>query len=197
MKSIVNFINESNSDLYNPITSEDIKKSINKLDPSEWAKINTSKITDMSFLFNGYRGKFGDISKWDVSNVKNMQGMFAYSLFNGDISNWDVSNVENMEEMFANSPFNKDISKWDVHNVKNMKAMFTYSNFDQDISKWDVSNVKNMDNMFRGSQFSKDLSKWDISSVESFSDMFTGCPLDVSKSKKLPKWYENDFSWLK
>ena len=38
----------------------------------------------------------GDLSKWDISNVKNMKGMF----FNcmqlksvGDLSNWDVSNV--------------------------------------------------------------------------------------------------------
>jgi surface protein len=32
----------------------------------------------------------GDISKWDVSSVQNMRGMFNKSKFNGDISNWTV-----------------------------------------------------------------------------------------------------------
>ena len=37
------------------------------------------------------------ISKWDISNVTNMSGMF-YNCenFNQDISRWDISNVTNM-----------------------------------------------------------------------------------------------------
>ena len=46
----------------------------------------------------------GDISKWNVSNVKDMNCMFAYSKFNGDISNWDVSNVEYTKGMFMGCP---------------------------------------------------------------------------------------------
>ena len=42
----------------------------------------------------------GDLSKWNVSKVKDMYGMFAHSVFNGDISGWDVSRVEDMNEMF-------------------------------------------------------------------------------------------------
>ena len=41
------------------------------------------------------KSKFnGDISKWDVSMLKDMNWMFYKSKFNGDISNWDVSKVE-------------------------------------------------------------------------------------------------------
>ena len=54
-----------------------------------------------------YGSKFnGDISQWDVSNVKDMIYMFDESKFNGDISKWNVSNVEDMECMFSDSKFN-------------------------------------------------------------------------------------------
>ena len=76
--------------------------------------INTSKITDMSYLFRGSNFD-GDISKWDVSNVRNMRRMFSYSHFtgeNGGISKWNVRRVKDMYEMFENSHFNSDISDW-------------------------------------------------------------------------------------
>ena len=83
--------------------------------------IDVSQITDMSYLFSaelkGYDlHKFnGTISKWDVSNVKNMCSMFCGSHFNRNISKWDVSKVENMICMFAhNKLFNQDISKWKI-----------------------------------------------------------------------------------
>jgi surface protein len=72
--------------------------------------------------------------------------------FNGDLSNWDVSNVKYMSGMFERAfSFNGDISKWDVSNVKDMSHMFERAeSFNGDISKWDVSNVKYMHNMFDG-----------------------------------------------
>lgn len=99
--------------------------------------IDTSKITDMSFLFDG--SKFnGDISKWNVSNVTNMGNMFYDSEFNGNISKWNVSKVEYMNEMFAYSKFNGNISKWNVAKVTNMEEMFEKSEFDdiRILSKW-------------------------------------------------------------
>jgi surface protein len=133
-----------------------------------------SRVTDLSDLFaDRLLCRFnGDISGWDVSNVKNMSGMFDGSQFNGDISNWDVSSVEDMSGMFTKSMFNKNISKWNVRNVKNMSGMFDGSQFNGDISKWDVGNVKNMSGMFDGSQFNGDISKWDVGNVEDMSWMF-------------------------
>ena len=46
----------------------------------------------------------GKISKWNVSNVKNMVDMFSHSKFNNDISNWDVSNVEYNLYIFKSCP---------------------------------------------------------------------------------------------
>jgi surface protein len=45
---------------------------------------------DAMFEFSEFNG---DISKWDVSNVRHMGSMFMYSQFNGNINNWNTSNV--------------------------------------------------------------------------------------------------------
>ena len=95
----------------------------------------------------------GDISKWDVSSVTGMSGMFQGAVsFNGDISKWDVSSVTDMSAMFSNAQsFNGDISKWDVSSVTSMHSTFRQTKlFNGDISKWDVSRVTDMDYMFYG-----------------------------------------------
>ena len=66
-----------------------------------------------------------DLNDIDTSKITDMSYLFAYTNFNGDISNWDVSNVTNMGYMFYDcKSFNKDISKWDVFKVTNMHGMF-------------------------------------------------------------------------
>ena len=66
-----------------------------------------------------------DISKWDVSSVTNMQGLFGFTSFNGDLAKWDVSRVTDMGRMFMQAKlFNRDISKWDVSSAIAMDDMF-------------------------------------------------------------------------
>src|SRR5690554_2802743 len=72
-----------------------------------------------------------------------MEGLFRGLDFVGNISNWDVGNVKYMSWMFYNSSFNQDISNWDVSNVKSMRGMFYESKFNQDISNWNI-NLKNL-----------------------------------------------------
>ena len=103
---------------YHPKNREEFMDLIEKLlkergNDADLNDIDTSKITDMSYLFTFGRKNFnGDISKWNTSNVKNMKWMFIDSKFNGDISNWDVSNVKDMEDMFENCPLEKNPPKW-------------------------------------------------------------------------------------
>ena len=163
MKKINTYITEKlkirkSSYKYFPKTKEELKVIIIQLikergNESDFNDIDTSKITDMSelFDFDGIEEFNGDISKWDVSNVTNMRYMFyECESFNQDISNWDVSKVTNMGYMFYEcKSFNQDISGWDVSNVTSMFSMFYWcKSFNQDISGWDVSNVTNMGYIF-------------------------------------------------
>ena len=101
---------------YHPKDKHELKELVKKLikergDDADLNDIDTSEITDMSFMFEN--SKFnGDITNWDVSNVKNMSYMLANSEFNNDISHWNVSNVIKMRGMFYNSPLEKNPPKW-------------------------------------------------------------------------------------
>lgn len=50
--------------------------------------------------------------------------MFAESEFNGNISEWNVSNVKILDSMFEDSKFNKDISNWKIDSDTSFKNMF-------------------------------------------------------------------------
>ena len=104
MKSITTYINEAlklgkSRYKYHPKTKEELQDILKQLieergNKGNFNDIDTSTITDMSYLF-AHLDFNGDISKWDVSNVKYMNCMFYYCIsFNQDISNWDVSGVK-------------------------------------------------------------------------------------------------------
>ena len=115
--------------------------------------IDTSKITDMSYLFFADKRDLRnlDISKWDTSNVTDMRSMFyGCNKFNFDLSRWDTSKVEHMECMFSECfKFNSDLSKWDVRRVEDMHLMFSKCyKFNCDLSKWKVNSTVCMQRMF-------------------------------------------------
>ena len=140
--------------------------------------IDTSLITDMSFLF--FQSYFnGDISAWNVSSVESMTHMFNGSIFNCDLSMWNTSKVQNMSCMFARSRFNGDIGEWNTVNVRDMYQMFSQSDFNNDISNWNVENVKNSEMMFFDSVFNQDLSNWSFCSAISISYIFSNCSAPV------------------
>ena len=128
---------------YHPKDKDELMKLLDKLIKErglegDFNDIDTSNITDMSMLFTFSRQNFnGDISNWDVSNVKDMHFMFADTKFAGDISKWDVSNVENMNNMFYGcNDFDCDLNNWNVKNVKNMQYMFDYSLLEKNPPRW-------------------------------------------------------------
>ncbi len=156
--------------------------------PTNNYNIVTTRVTNMTALFEFNIFFNSDISHWDTSNVTNMARMFSNARdFNQPLNDWDVSNVTDMELMFHArnnyySNFNQPLNNWDVSKVRNMRGMFgTYSgdgrnsrrDFNQDIGDWDVSNVINMEGMFKAAEkFNQDLSDWDVSKVTDMALMF-------------------------
>ena len=128
---------------------------------------------------------FGPINDWCVTNVSNMEGVFAQieKVDNRriDLSKWDVSNVTNMKQMFLWCDlYIQGLNKWDVSKVTNMESMFhRCTNFNQSLDSWNVSNVSNMDHMFFDcKKFRNDsLKYWNVSSKTSRKKMFDGSPI--------------------
>lgn len=85
--------------------------------------IDVSHVTDMSGLFDSARGCSRDeddeADAAELDRKAKKRGMF-----NGDISRWDVSNVKDMFRMFFGSKFKGDISKWNMSKVKSKEYMF-------------------------------------------------------------------------
>ena len=197
MKSLNQFIIESITKNKFPKNKKELISNIKELigkGVTDLNCIDTSKITDMSYLFDRELSKIKNIniSNWDVSNVENMHSMFIYcENFEGKgLENWDVSNVKDMGHMFDGcKKFDCDLSGWNVSNVKNMGDMFANcENFKgKGLENWDVRNVTDMYRMFFNCKnFNCNLSKWNVSNVENMLYLFDNC----TSLKNTPRWYK-------
>jgi len=162
------------------------------------SKLNTSRVIDMSYMFCSTY-EIPDISNFDTSNLKNMEGIFMKARFDyplPDLSKWNISNVTNISYIFREWPypiFLSGISKWNTKNVKYMKGIFMNSNYlisIPDISKWNTSNVMDISYMFCCCCDLKSLSKiskWNISNVTNISNIFCEC-YSLSSLPDISKW---------
>lgn len=111
---------------YTPKTFQELKWLVD--DESVYlGDIDTSLITDMSFLFSySNRKDFSGIEKWDVSNVECFLSMFyACKTFNEPLEGWNVSSAIEMGAMFFGCKnFNQSLNNWDIRNVEDMDSMF-------------------------------------------------------------------------
>ena len=82
----------------------------------------------MEYIFAGASAFNHDLSKWDVSAVTNIGGMFCSArAFNQDLSKWDVSAVTVMKAMFLRAlSFNRELCgvAW-VNSKADKTDMFT------------------------------------------------------------------------
>ena len=184
-------VNSKSKIEYFPQTKNELKDIIVKVCKESTDKecvnlniIDTSKITDLSFLFthsyikNALKGRDIEISDWDVSNVKDFHCMFDFYGLSNDSSD----------------KFNFDLSKWDVSNGRDFNCMFTgLKSFEgKGLENWNMENAISISHMFRGcKKLNCDLSKWTLKDLQKgeyiyvFDDTFF--PTD-----KMPK-YKNRY----
>lgn len=102
-----------------------------------------SEVTSMSQMFRGAEiESFPFLEQWDVSQIKDMSGMFhSTDNFNSPLNNWDVSNVENMSNMFYNAlKFNQPLDHWNIGKVNNMEGFLHNAvSFNQSLEEWTLS----------------------------------------------------------
>lgn len=139
-------------------------------------KWNTSKIKDMTSIFDTARAFNQDISNWDISNVETMDFMFTRAeAFNQDISNWNTKNVKSMRGLFKETKqFNQNLNNWKTSNVTDMSSIFESSEaFNNKISNWDTSSVLYMSNMFQKTKvFDSQIGSWNTKKVIKMDNMF-------------------------
>ena len=150
-------------------------------DISGW---DTSNVISMYAVFHHAPYDFNqDISKWDVSSVRNFKLSFAITRtiddptqeFSADITGWDTGEGIIFDDMFRSfNAFNQDIGNWNLANALSTKGMFSFTQFNQDIGSWDVSKVRDMSLMFLGNAaFNQDVGDWDVGKVEDMNQMFS------------------------
>lgn len=148
------------------------------------AKLDTSRVADMSNLFYGCGGiQELDISSFDTSNVTDMSGMFegCTNLVDLNLGTIDTCNVENMQRMFCECWMLESVDAlFDTSNVTTMKSMFdNCMNISRiDVSNFDTSNVTDMSFMFYncwGQLANLDLSNFNTQNVIDMSYMFSSC----------------------
>ena len=113
--------------------------------------------------------------------------MFYKSKFNRNISLWNVSNVKFMEGMFCNSRFNKNISQWDVSNVIDMSNLFSRSKFNQDLSEWKPISLLTKNRIFKNSSLEKKnkLPYWAEVEIESIKSAINSYEMNKKLIKQL------------
>lgn len=173
------YLNTNSSMMFFSGDSEQKIKNILELDLS---KFDTSRVTNMSHMFNGMRNITTlNLSNFNTSNVTNMGGMFfnMTNLTAFNFSNFDTSKVTDMGSMFygMSSLTTLDLSNFNTSQVTIMGGMFfNMTNLTTlNLSNFDTSNVTDMRSMFNGmtNLASLDISSFNTKNVENMSGMFS------------------------
>lgn len=144
--------------------------------------LDTSKVTNMMFMFCESKLPDIDFSSFDTSNVEFMSGAFESSSFkNIDLSMCDFSKCIYFSGTFANSYNLKkvNLSGVDASKTEIMNSMFENCYFLEEVNMtlMKVESVTNTDKMFYSCRSIKDLdfSGWKTTNLKDCYQMFSVC----------------------
>jgi len=156
-----------------------INEAISEINPifkvTRWGTLGLKSLSYALQLMIGSAG----IPRSIPSTVTNLVGMFYRSYYNGDhLATWNVSNVTDMEYMFAGAEIFTGIGleNWNISRVTSMNNMFGEAPvFNGNIKSWfsspnptltvDVTEMVGAFASTAGSDFSQDLSGWTLKST--------------------------------
>ena len=116
---------------------------------------DTSKVEDFSVMFEGARAKTIDVSTFNTKSGVYFGGMFRATLPETlDIRHFDTSNAEILTEMFAGSKVKTlDLRHFDTSKTHFMNLMFSEAEATTiDISRFNFGNVYDVSGMFAGAK---------------------------------------------
>lgn len=152
-KKLANMIHATNKTVYDIVFNE-----VEKLGPNaDLNHIDMHDVTTFVFKDDGKHTPFKTFTDDDFyDDWEPLRFGNDWEYFNGDISQWDVSNVKYMCSLFEGCErFNCDISKWDVGNCRYTAFMFNNAiKFDQDLSEWNLHDIESDTFMFNGCNIS-------------------------------------------
>ena len=145
--------------------------------------LNTSQVTDMSYMFFCSRQTSLDLTHFNTANVTNMGEMFygCSELTALDLSHFDTANVTNMGYMFSGCSALTNLSlNFNTSKVTDMNHMFYGCKKLQTISfgsNWSTANVTDMSYMFAecNKLLSLNLNSWNVGKAANMSYMFNEC----------------------
>ena len=143
---------------------------------TDWSKLNYKVVP--SIIDDAYNYALNIYNNWDAS-VTNRFAAFKDDIRLVYFPAVDLSNVENMQDMFAKSTLSVVPTNLNTSNVKNLQWTFGSCTSLQslDLSNWNTSNVTTMENTFYNCSglTSLNLSNWNTSNVTTMKQMFYGC----------------------
>lgn len=183
----------------------------------EFNNIDTSNVTDMSYMFEDDWGNYDnkalleiDLSSFDTSNVTNMDNMFHNRKITSlDLSMWNVSSLTTMKYMFYYCTYleNVNLSGWNLESINNLSYSYdntgdVYAMFHRceglkrcNLSDWQLPNVDNLDRFmyeafgYNDEFLELDLSNWYIPNVTSMYRCFASdSPVYMPKTLIVSGW---------
>lgn len=159
---------------------------------SESARISNLSISEEAL---SYATNFSaNLGSWDMSGAKQLEEMFSgmqnISSALG-MQHWDVSNAKNMRGLFKDTHWRTedslDLSSWNTSQVRNLNHFFQYSNVQEaGIAGWDTSSLNQLWEFAEGAtEFNEDLGNWNVERVTTMTSAFEGAS---SFNTDLSRW---------